>query len=417
MNGMNKHHLSPYFYVGIALLTVLLAVLVFKRYGHHDEYYFIPIFALGIMWSIANFRRQSLEPGYFCIDKKSSFIQLSQRSLARYVVWFIIFFIGISFYESHPYYKNYVKSIEFIQTLFDLYIYFGLVYFYLTLKFKSSRTEDYYDTAIRLIHIVKQLLLGILSSRARRQPFAVFKNKYNRKVVLNLIMRGYFIPIMVIQVFNGFKNTMVMSTGDFSNYHLLTFLLWLTGILWLADALAASTGYCLESRWMENRSRSIDLTVGGWLVCLASYAPINQATSTLFPFAPSIITNNPNDLLFSFAGFFIALKIIELVLLSSLVFSDLSLGPSGVNITLKKLQTRGPYSIIRHPATVCKITLWWMQSLFYIQFWNLEIILGQLMWNVLYILRALTEERHLSHYPEYRAYKEKVRYRFIPGVI
>jgi protein-S-isoprenylcysteine O-methyltransferase Ste14 len=37
-------------------------------------------------------------------------------------------------------------------------------------------------------------------------------------------------------------------------------------------------------------------------------------------------------------------------------------------------------------------------------------------WSFIYFLRAITEERHLSNDPEYVAYAQKVRYRFIPGV-
>ena len=46
-----------------------------------------------------------------------------------------------------------------------------------------------------------------------------------------------------------------------------------------------------------------------------------------------------------------------------------------------------------------------------------QLILGHLAWNVIYVLRALTEERHLRHYAEYREYMQRVKYRFIPGLI
>ncbi len=39
------------------------------------------------------------------------------------------------------------------------------------------------------------------------------------------------------------------------------------------------------------------------------------------------------------------------------------------------------------------------------------------MWNLLYILRAITEERHLGKFEEYREYIKKVKYRFIPWVV
>jgi len=39
-----------------------------------------------------------------------------------------------------------------------------------------------------------------------------------------------------------------------------------------------------------------------------------------------------------------------------------------------------------------------------------------LAWSAVYFVRAWTEERHLLADPEYQAYVQKVRYRFIPGI-
>ena len=230
-------------------------------------------------------------------------------------------------------------------------------------------------------------------------------------------MRVYFIPVMVIQVYNGFQLSIHGLSQGMHTGNLLTLLFWLTGVLWLMDSLAAATSYSIESRWTENHTRSIDLTAGGWIVCFACYPPLNEVTSTLFLFAPNIVSNNLQDLVFPHSSFFIALKVLEFTLLAALVYTDLTLGPSVANITFKRLQSRGPYALVRHPATTCKLTLWWIQSLFYIQFWSWEIVIGQIMWNVIYILRALTEERHLRQYAEYRQYMQQVPYRFIPGII
>jgi protein-S-isoprenylcysteine O-methyltransferase Ste14 len=116
------------------------------------------------------------------------------------------------------------------------------------------------------------------------------------------------------------------------------------------------------------------------------------------------------------SGWMIFLKIVEILILIVLVYSDLSLGPSGANITYKKLQTTGPYGSVRHPGTTCKLSYWWWQVIFYRDFWTPHRVLGQLAWNVIYVLRALTEERHLKQFSEYRAYMKKVKYRFIPKI-
>jgi protein-S-isoprenylcysteine O-methyltransferase Ste14 len=73
------------------------------------------------------------------------------------------------------------------------------------------------------------------------------------------------------------------------------------------------------------------------------------------------------------------------------------------------------YSVVRHPAYASKNISWWLERLPGMgNMWNALPLLG---WNMIYILRALTEERHLSKDRAYRAYREKVRYRFIPWVI
>ena len=83
-----------------------------------------------------------------------------------------------------------------------------------------------------------------------------------------------------------------------------------------------------------------------------------------------------------------------------------------------------PYNIIRHPAYVSKVLLWWIGSIAIISelidfngFGSVILyICSALMWTLIYILRAITEERHLLKDPEYKQYMEKVKYRFIPYV-
>ena len=412
---MNSN-ISPHVYVLMAVLTATLSYFGFKEFGGLDEWFFLPIFAMAVFWGIANFIRQLRGQGHFYIDAKIRVVPLLRRALARYVVWMAVMYIGLTLLQGHAFYRQFDKSIQFLDTLLDIYLVAGMPYFILTLIFKASRVEDFYDPAIRFIHILKQIGIGLMVRGNR--PFAVLAKPYNRKVLLNLVMRAYFIPFMVVQVYATMNNAIRFSADDFQNYDFFTLLMWLSALLWFMDALAASTGYSIESRWAENRSRSIDMTVGGWLVCMACYEPINNVTGIFFPFGPLVSEVAPQSFLFADQPFIYLFKMVEILMLLALIYSDLSLGPSGVNITLKKLQTRGPHGIIRHPGTVCKLLLWWLQTMSYAQFWvTPQLIIGQLAWNAIYIMRALTEERHLQHYPEYREYMKKVKYRFIPGVI
>ena len=409
--------ISPHLFVLINLLVAIASFLFFSRYGLHERYFFVPVFLLALIYGIINLTRQKRGLSPFAVRRQIRTVPLLRQAIARYLVWLVVIYLALRFYETHPFYGRFRENITFFSFFFKLYLVAGLPYFVLTLVVKSSRVEDFYDPAVRIIHIIKHTITGIIRRKGLHAILRVFRREYNQKVLLNLIMRCYFIPVMIVQVYVNIDNSIRYSGHNFGGYDFFTICLWITSILWLMDTVNASLSYCIESRWVENRSRSIDLTVGGWLVCLACYPPMNDITGTFFPFGPLVAMRYPESFLFKDMTFMYIFKVVEILLLVAHVYADISLGPSVANITFKRIQTRGPFGMVRHPGTTTKLTLWWFQSALYTEFWRLEFILGHIMWNVIYILRALTEERHLSKFGEYREYMKKVRYRFVPGLI
>ena len=111
--------------------------------------------------------------------------------------------------------------------------------------------------------------------------------------------------------------------------------------------------------------------------------------------------------------------------------ASVALGFRASNLTNRGTVTKWPYSVVRHPAYVSKVSCWWLISIalfvsyFTVQDLNLIValkksffmFLSMLGWTAIYYFRALTEERHLIKDPEYQAYTQKVKYRFIPKVI
>jgi len=413
-----NNNISPHFYVLATFSVVAATLLLFENYGFREEYFYIPIFALAIIYGIINFIRQQQGLSEFTIATKIHIPTLFKKAIARFVVWFIFIYLAYLFFDFVPYYSSstYRPNQLFLDYFLNIYLIVGLPYFLLTGIFKASRVEDYYDPAIRVIHMLKQVLIRALRGDDTKSIFRVFRKKYNRKVLLNLVMRTYFIPVMVVQLYSNITLSMLYTSTEFSTHQFLIILYWLAAVLWIADILNASLSYCIESRWVENRTRSIDMTFGGWAVCLFCYAPLNMATGYIFPFAPNVVTDNPTQLVYDNLTFLYTIKIIELVVLVAHIYTDISLGPSIANITLKKLQTKGFYGIIRHPGTTFKLLFWLIQSCFYKSFWSIKYLFGYSMWFTIYILRALTEERHLNQHEEYQEYKKKVKYRFIPKI-
>ncbi len=404
-------NLSPHAYVAAAVLVVCGSYLHFRTQGGVGGAFWVPPLILAALWGVMNAWRQARGLSRFHHDRTTPWARMLRRALARYLVWGMLLLLALVFFAHHPYYRGLPHTQAFLEALWRLYLPFGLPYFLITLRLRASRAEDFHDPAVRVIHLLRATM-----GRGRVDRRRAWRAPGNRKVLLNLLLRAYFIPVMVGQVAVNLDQAIALEASWGTQGH-LALLFWFSSLLWAADAIAASAAYGLESRWMENRSRSVDRTLSGWLVCLACYAPANQVTALIFPFGPNVAAQAPESLLLAGPEWILGYKLLETALLTGLIYSDLSLGPSGANLTFKRLQWRGPYALVRHPATSCKLSFWWLQSLVYGAFWSPMWLLGMAGWSGLYIARCLTEERHLSQYGEYRWYMARVRHRFIPGII
>ena len=85
----------------------------------------------------------------------------------------------------------------------------------------------------------------------------------------------------------------------------------------------------------------------------------------------------------------------------------------GILISMRRIETRGLYAVVRHPMYLTDIL------------WRTGLILGNLSaYNVAlfaastaaYVYRAVLEERFLRQFPDYAEYMRRVKYRFVPGV-
>ena len=412
------YQLPPLILIASNIILVVTGLLVFQRIGLTQWNWLWSLVVLAGIYSALNIYRQATGNSQYRMKLPGNWPLLLRRVLARYVVWLGLIYSGYLFYHLEPYYatESFAANQWLFEKLLHYYLFLGIPYFLVTLIFRHSPREDYYDPAIRLIHIVKQITLQLAQGASVKRSFRVMHKRYNRKILLILIMRVYFIPLLVAQVYYNLYYGIHWYTQYQSSHDMMNLLLAVTSCIWLLDVTNASLAYLVESRWLENRSRSIDLTVSGWLVCLMCYAPLNFITGAVLPFAPSVVTYQAQDLLVNDMTWVYVTKTLEALLLFIHVCCGLSLGTSVTNITLRKLQTRGPYGLVRHPGVSTKLLFWLMQSVFYRQFWQAKFIVGYIAWGWIYIGRAFTEERHLKHFPEYREYMRKVKYRFLPWI-
>lgn len=96
------------------------------------------------------------------------------------------------------------------------------------------------------------------------------------------------------------------------------------------------------------------------------------------------------------------------------ILALLNLGRSfGVLIALRTIQTRGVYSVVRHPMYLSDILFRVGFLASHLTGWTAALFIAS---SACYVYRALLEERFLGQQPEYRAYMARVKYRFIPFV-
>jgi protein-S-isoprenylcysteine O-methyltransferase Ste14 len=166
-------------------------------------------------------------------------------------------------------------------------------------------------------------------------------------------------------------------------------------------------GYAVESRRCRNVVKSVDPTFLGWAVALACYPPFNSLVNNYVGWYTSDDPTFEHDWVTCIA------KCAILFCFFVYLWGAISLGMKCSNLTNRGIVTTGAFAWVRHPAYAAKNLAWWIAML---QMFSLHAVLTMTFWTVIYFLRAITEERHLSNDPEYLAYAQRVRYRFIPGV-
>jgi protein-S-isoprenylcysteine O-methyltransferase Ste14 len=180
----------------------------------------------------------------------------------------------------------------------------------------------------------------------------------------------------------------------------------LIDLFYLLDVLLAAIAYTLTLRLLGSHIRSVEPSIGGWVVCVCCYPPFNTVTGKFLPY--------DQDNLFwgkVFAGtpaLYVAWGSIILVLVGIYMWSTAAFGLRFSNLTHRGVITNGTYRWSKHPAYISKNLSWWLISVPFIagagwlQAVQSCLLLGGV--NLIYYLRARTEERHMGRDPVYRDY-------------
>lgn len=373
--------------------------------------------------------------------REGRWLRFAGECLGVYLIELLLLVGAYQFFSHANAYSPQIRGflyLPWLQLLYGVvlaYLYLGLPWVLLTRGLAASPEEDAKSPFMLCLRLAQGLLrrlgLGRLLPRLTGLPAEALRLGGQDKVIATgLLVKLFFVPLMTIFFVDQFShfvsnwsylarhgaemfaNGLRRFAHDFYNIS-FTFLLTLdVGLAW--------AGYALSSRWIRNSYVSVEPTFLGWFVALVCYPPFSDLLGTYFtvPSEKAFLMLPQAWLVLLFAVFSIASYLVYLS-------ATAAFGLRFSNLTHRGIIDHGPYRYLRHPAYAAKNFAWWCvmmpaviyQALSQQKLLILLELLGLATMTYLYYWRALTEERHLSADPVYREYCQRVRYRFIPGVI
>ena len=396
--------LSPTLNVAGVLLAFGAAGLAYRYLpADPEQQFFLPIFFLILYHTIVavvkNTRSYAVRPAGVVIKK----------TIGKYVFWFLLIGGLYQFYGHHPFYVQFAAHTrQMLGTYLWLFVIGGLPYFLVVERYRYSRFDMFNDSYLRIVSLSRTML----RLDWKKLRYRLFRRGY-RSMLLAWILRMHYMPVMVEQAYYGMVRITGVASSPTYQYGVEGTAAFLVMVLFCIDSTCASIGYFWESSLTGTRFREADPYPFHWMVVLVCYYPFIKFAGTFFPF-PYGIDGSP--LLSSDPNFRLAVNICTIAALGGMVLTTASLGFAYSNLCYKKIQTRGLYGLVRHPATVCKLTFFFFTIFRYRSSFCFATITLYIIWCTIYVTRAICEERFLRQFAEYRDYMNKVRYRFIPGV-
>lgn len=226
------------------------------------------------------------------------------------------------------------------------------------------------------------------------------------QLLLGWFVKGFFLPLMFCYFCTDIDAMMAFNFSQpFGAKPVFDFLY---SLFYLADVAFGVLGYMVALRLMDTHMRSAEPTPLGWMVALVCYEPFwGLFSRQYFTYDAGISWGSwlwNTQILYTLWGS-VVMSLVGIYALSTVVF-----GPRFSNLTHRGIITSGPYRFTKHPAYVAKCLSYWMISIPFLAPAGPEEALRKslvlLLVTGLYVLRAKTEEWHLSRDPEYVRYAE-----------
>lgn len=229
-----------------------------------------------------------------------------------------------------------------------------------------------------------------------------------REMLAGWMVKAFFLPLMTVYLSsNAAQLNASLSAALNAPFSLATFR-FMYDLAFAMDLMFGTVGYLCTLRILDSHLRSAEPTTLGWLVALICYQPFwSLISSQYIRYEGSMFWDN---WLISMPVLRIVWGSVIVALLLCYACATMSFGLRFSNLTNRGIITSGPYRLTKHPAYIAKNLSYWMVSVPFIEplGWRVALMhcAALVAVNLLYFVRAKTEEKHLMNDPDYRAYAE-----------
>lgn len=209
------------------------------------------------------------------------------------------------------------------------------------------------------------------------------------------IVLPVFGPVLYFNIENAFSG-------------IVPFFLMMVAFMFVLDVCFGTLGYVMTFRPLDSHIRSANPYLAAWVFAVMCYPPFEVMYGD-GPLNPWENGDSWHVWLADMPVMLIIWGIVMTVLTGIYASATMIFGIRFSNLTNRGILTNGPYRYFKHPAYLSKNIYWWFAYMPFLTTTGDPVTAVRscvllCLVNVVYYMRAKTEEKHLMHDPDYRAY-------------